>query len=318
MADARHELLVRAAWLYYDRRLTQQEVSRRLGISRSSVSRALTQAEAEGIVRIELRESPPRSVELAEELVARFSLTSAHVSIPLPGESPRETAATAMARRFETLCANGATTVATGWGRTLARAAQLTRVRPAGRVTFVDSIGHATTDEIAPAVEVSSRLARSFGAKVVHMPSPAFAPSAAAASFRDTPEVRRALDLARSADASVVSVGVIGPESLLLREQILPAATMDQLVREGAVGELLGHYYDARGGHVSVATHDTIGLSLADLRDGRLSIACAGGADKATALHGAISGGFVDEVVVDDTLATALLAQPPPRPRGTR
>lgn len=307
MDDARRDLVIRAAWLYYDRQLTQQQVADRLGVSRATVSRMLTQAEEAGIVRIEIHESPSEAATLAEELVGHLFLRAAHVGLPLLGESPLETAAAALARRYETICAQGDITIATGWGRTIARAAQLARPRPTKEVTFVDSVGYATAAEIAPAVEVTSRLARTFGARVVHIPAPVFASAESVEAIRRSPEVSRAIDRARSADVSVVSVGVVGPRSLLMSEDYLSLEAMEKLVNDGAVGEILGHYYDADGRPVPTADLHCVGLNLDDLRAAPRVIAGGGGRDKAPALRAAIAGGFVNEVVVDDTLALALL-----------
>ena len=175
-------------------------------------------------------------------------------------------------------------------------------------MTIVDAVGHATAGVIAPAVEVTSTLAAAFGARVVHLPSPGFTVSPEVAeALLASPEVSQTLDLARGADAILCSVGVAGPHSLLVAEGFLGSAAMTRLVNRGAVGEILGHYYDEQGRTIPTGSLHPIGLTLDDLRASHLVIAVAGGIAKAEAVRSAAVGGIVDELVVDDSVAQVLL-----------
>src|SRR5699024_9372085 len=61
-------VVVRAARLYYEQGRSQTEVAQELGLSRSNVSRILTQARDRGIVEITIHdpEGPPRRDEVLE------------------------------------------------------------------------------------------------------------------------------------------------------------------------------------------------------------------------------------------------------------
>lgn len=311
MADnnPRREQVLRAAWLYHERGLNQQSVAERMGVSRSTVSRLLSDAERTGIVRVIVTEPLPETSRLSERLIERFGLSGATVEVTLDGESPRVAAATAMARRLERMVASGSLTIATGWGRTLGNAAQLTRGMRTSGVTIVDAFGHTTTNAIANSVEVSDTLGRKFGARVMHIPSPGFAPSAeVAANFYDSEPVRSTLQVAKSADAVIVAIGVVGPESLLTAAGYLDEETMTRVIGAGAVGEIFGRYFDASGDPVEPEALHPISLTLTDLRASKRVIGAAGGADKVAAVRAAIATGVVDELATDDSLARALLA----------
>lgn len=300
--------MTRAAWLYHERGLNQQAVADRLGLSRSTISRLLADAEREGVVRITITEPLPETAFLAERLIERYGLVSATVELALDGESPMDAAAIALARRLEGLAAAGSITIAAGWGRTLGRAAQTARpIRSPGTV-LIDAFGHTTPDDIAPAVEVTNSLGRKFGAKVIHIPSPGFAPSAeVAANFIGSASVSSALERARAADVVIVAVGIVGKESLLVSAGYLDQSTMDTLVAAGAVGEVFGRYFNAQGDEVMPHALHPISLSLEDLRNARRVIAAAGGEEKAIAVRGALTAGLLDELAVDDGLARALI-----------
>jgi len=306
--NTRQEMAIRVAWLYHDRGLTQQEVADRLGLSRSTISRILTDAERDGIIRVIITQPLPETARLAEALIERFGLAGAIVGPTLDDEPPGVAAAAAMARRLEGIAASGSVTIAAGWGRTIALSARETRPLPTSQVVLVDAFGHTTTDDTTAAVEVTNTLARKFDAKVMHVPSPGFAPSAdIAESFLSSPPVVRSLKRAKAADVILVSIGVIGPESLLLNEGFMTSETMDDLVASGAVGEVFGWYYTEDG--ISVATEGLhpIALTLDELREAPRVIGVAAGADKAGAIKGAIAAGILDELAIDETLAEALL-----------
>ncbi|MCP3975575.1 MAG: MarR family transcriptional regulator [bacterium] len=306
--NPRRELTIRAAWLYHERALNQQAVADRLGVSRSTVSRLLADAEREGIVRVTVTESLPESARLAEGLIERYGLEGATVELALEGETPRDAAGTAMARRLEHAVAAGSTTIAAGWGRTLGRAAQIARSMHTSGVTIIDAFGHTTTPDIAPAVEVTNNLGLRYGAKVMHIPSPGFAPNAAvAANFYDSESVSTTLERARAADMTMVAVGVVGPESLLITAGYMTHAQMDEIIEAGAVGEVFGIYFDAEGNTVEQDALHPISLTLDDLRASRRVIAAVGGTDKTEAVKGAIATGAIHELAIDDSLARALL-----------
>jgi DNA-binding transcriptional regulator LsrR (DeoR family) len=307
--NTRRELAIRVAWLYHDRGLTQQEVADRLGLSRSTISRILTEAERDGIIRVIITQPLPQTAQLAEALIERYKLAGAIVGPALDDEPPGVAAASAMARRLEGIAASGSVTIAAGWGRTIALSARETRPLPTSRVVLVDAFGHTTTDDTTAAVEVTNTLARKFDAKVMHVPSPGFAPSAdIAKSFLASPPVVRALTRAKSADVILVSIGVIGPESLLLNEGFITSEAMDDLVAAGAVGEVFGWYYTADGTPVPTEGLHPIALTLDELREAPRVIGVAAGADKAAAIQGAIAAGILDELAIDETLAEALLS----------
>ena len=305
----RQDLAIRVAWLYHDRGLTQQEVADRLGISRSTISRILTEAERDGIIRVIITQPLPESARLAESLIEKFALAGAIVGPSLEDEAPALAAATAMARRLETIAASGSVTIAAGWGRTIALSAREVRPIPTTNVMLVDAFGHTTTDDTTAAVEVTNTLSRKFDARVMHVPSPGFAPSEdIAESFLESPPVQRALDRAREADIILVSIGIVGNASLLVSEGFMSAEGMQDVIDAGAVGEVFGWYFDAEGERVPAPGLHPIALTLDDLRDASRVIGVAAGTEKVAAVRGAIAAGILDELAIDETLAEALLA----------
>jgi DNA-binding transcriptional regulator LsrR (DeoR family) len=307
MMDPRRDLLAEIAWLHHEYHLTQEEIAGRLGVSRSTISRALADAERLGIVRVIVTVPLAREARLAAELSNALGVTVT-VGASTEGEPPMLAAARAAARLVERVADAGPATLAISWGRTLAATARMVRPRATHGLEIVDAVGHAGGEGLVPTVDVTRALAGSLDAALTHIPAPAFVdPGPSLDALLASEPVARALERARAADVTLVSVGVVGADSLLAAAGGIDAAQMAEVASRGAVGEILGHYYDATGRDVTREGIGVVGLTLDDLRASRRVVAVAGGPDKIEALRGALAGGIVREVVIDEAMAETLL-----------
>lgn len=314
----RRAFLVEVARLHYEYGLNQESIAKRFSVSRSTISRALSEAQEVGIVQVTVTEPVARELQLSLALRERYGI-SVHVGMRLADDGPITAAARAAARLVERITAAGHLTLAASWGRTLAATARLMRSRRPSDLTVVDAIGHASGTELAPAIEVTRALAAALGTEAIHVPSPAFADSVDSLEFLLASQpVAHALGLARAADVTLVSVGVVGEESLLRREDLLSSEMMRDLIDRGARGEILGHYFDAAGDEIAPLSLLPVGLSLDDLRSARRVIAVAGGETKAASVRAAIAGDIIDELVADNELAESLLSEVRAEPLSSR
>lgn len=312
--DDRRDFLAEVAWLHHEFGLNQEEIARRFDVSRSSISRALADAERLGIIQVVVTVPMRREARLAAELGARLGVT-ATVGARAGEEPPHLAAARAAARFIERIGDAGHATLAVSWGRTLAAAGAMIRPRATTGIRVVDAVGHPGESAVTPTVDITRTLAAALGASVVHLPSPAFvAPGPSVEALLGSDPVRRALELARAADVTLVSVGVAGAASMLLAEGLIPPAAMSQLLAAGAAGEVMGRWLDHDGRALPTPGLEEVGLTVADLQAGRRVVGVAGGAEKAEAVLAALRGRVIGELVVDDGLAEALLAKTEPFP----
>src|SRR6266576_4112524 len=73
------EWLLRVAWFYYKDELTQDEIAKRLAVSRASVGRMLDRARRVGLVSINLNADHLDAFEVSGRLRRAFNLTEALV-----------------------------------------------------------------------------------------------------------------------------------------------------------------------------------------------------------------------------------------------
>lgn len=303
------DLVVRAAWLYHGDRLTQAEVAKRLFVSRQTVGRLLEAARAQGVVRIEIDARCLAALDLATRLRDTFGLADAIV-VPQDDDSPKpagrvnERVAAALAAYVRRYLHPGAV-VGVGWGDTVARAlAQLSAESLEG-VTLASAAG--SISAISQSLAGDSKVAQHL--RVVPAPLVASSPEAARV-LRDEAAVREVLDLASSATVTLTGIGSAGCDASAVRSRVVTAEEVSSFAAMGAVGDMLGEWFDATGRIVSAATSSRrIGLGLEQLRTMPNVVAVAGGTHKAEAVLGAIRGKFVKVLVTDESTAEELLAR---------
>ena len=110
---------MRAAWLYYNHGLTQQEVAARLGISRGTAIKLLEEAKARGEVQFWISEGEHACVELALRLEDALHIDEAIV-VPEAEDGERAANAVGLALgKFLSEAVTDGMNIGVGWGRTL-------------------------------------------------------------------------------------------------------------------------------------------------------------------------------------------------------
>src|SRR5580698_2556850 len=178
------ELLLRAAWFYYKDGLTQDEIAKRLSVSRASVGRMLERARRVGLVTINLNAEYLDAFELSAELRRVFGLSEALV-VPDHEKEPADLHALNAriglggAQFIGTHLRPGGT-LGVGWGETVSRVIASTSFGTVGPIHMVSLTGG--VDAYLPAFLSSS----SEGMAVGEMTSATVIPTPIVAS---TPEL---------------------------------------------------------------------------------------------------------------------------------
>jgi len=305
-----HRLCARVARLYYTSGLTQEQIGRQLGLSRMKVNRLLKLATESGVVQIRIVEADEPHVDLVERLEEAFHLKDVRVvSDPASEENLRPALADAAARWLAERLTDDLV-VGVGLGRTVALLPATFSVPRPVRCRFVtlEGVGVSPNAGFA-AYDVTSRLADTAGGRAEVISAPTFVSSTAVRDALLTePSVDAALALARSAGLMIQSLGTVTSDALLFRHGTLSNDDLSRLAAAGAVGDALGHFFDADGAHVDWPTDDLhVGLTLDDLRRCPTSAVVAGGSDKVAAISGALRGDIANVLITNAATAQQLI-----------
>jgi lsr operon transcriptional repressor len=307
------ELLLRVAWFYYKDELTQDEIARRLSVSRASVGRMLDRARRVGLVSINLNADHLDAFEVSSELRRTFNLTEAlvvpdHEKEPADHHLLNARLGLGGAQFMSTHLRPGGT-LGVGWGETVSRviaSVNFGAVGPVHMVTLTGGVdGYLQT--ILSSKGESGTEPEATTATIIPTPIVASTPRLAAA-LKAEPAIQQVLTQACGVDQAIVGVGTPAADATIVQMGYLAADDVRLLHDRGVVGDILGQFFDADGRVVNLPIHERrIGIELSDLASIPKVVGVAGGLHKAEAILGALRGGFLDVLVTNELVALRLL-----------
>jgi lsr operon transcriptional repressor len=308
------ELLLRVAWYYYKDELTQDEIARRLSVSRASVGRLLDRARKVGLVSINLNTEYLDAFELSGELRRTFGLAEALVVPDHEKESVDHHAVNARiglgGAQFMSTHLRPGGSLGVGWGETVSRVIASTSfgaVGPVHMVTLTGGVEGYLQTILSSKGEVTTESSEVTSATVIPSPIMASTPSLAAL-LRAEPTIQQVLKQACEVEHALVGVGTPTADATIVHMGYLNADDARGLRERGVVGDVLGQFFDAEGKVVELPIHDRrIGIDLSDLTRIPKVVGVAGGLYKAEAILGALHGGFLNVLVTNELVAIRLL-----------
>ncbi len=309
--DPEESLAIRAAWLHYAGGLTQAVVAKRLGLPSVKAHRLIARAVAEGVVKVSIDGEIVECAELENQLCRRFGLAHCEVAPDL-GEDGLPLRALGLAGaaflRREIERAEHPV-IGLGHGRTLAAAVQQLPRFDAGGVRFISLLGGLTRHYAANPHDVMHRLAEKTGAQAYVLPVPFFANSAEdRAILLAQPGVREIFDLSNGAGLKFVGIGTADAGAQLVASGMIEPREIAAINAGGGVGEMLGHFFDARGRVLETTlTARTLAVDLDGRADSQI-VAIAGGAEKVEAIRAVLESGRLTGLITDEPTARRLMA----------
>lgn len=309
--DPETSLAVRAAWLHFVGGLTQAMVAKRLGIPSVKAHRLIARAVDAGLVKVTVDGPMVECIALEEALCRTFGLDLAEVAPDLGEDDiPLRALGVAGANFLRREIESGAHgVIGLGHGRTLAAAVGALPRFGAGPVRFVSLLGGLTRNYAANPHDVIHTLAAKTGAQSFVLPVPFFANSADdRAVLLAQPGVREIFDMSRNAALKIVGIGTADGGAQLVASGMIETQEIAEINAVGGVGEMLGHFFDARGRIVETSlTARLLAVGLDAPARARI-VAIAGGAAKVAAIRSVLQSGRLRGLITDETTARALLA----------
>jgi deoxyribonucleoside regulator len=306
------QLILDVASFYYEQRLTQEQIAKRIQTSRSTVSRMLEDARERGIVHIRINYPWQRNHELEERLVARFGLHEARVLVgkQRSEEEIRRGMGEFTARLIDSHVEDGQI-FGVSYGRSLA--STIAALAPSRKValTVVPVIGALGSDN--PSIDgpdLVRRFAAAYGGEYRYLPVPLLVEDVRTRdALAQLPKVHEILNLAKKADIVLIGIGALAAEvSSEIWKGYLDERQLQRLRNQGAVGHMCGQFYDARGKVLDLEVNRrSIGIGIQTLNIIENVIAVASGNAKTEAILGALRGQHLNILVTDDATAAAIL-----------
>jgi len=312
--NEQNELLAQVAHLYFEQGKDQSAIARRLRVSRSSVSRLLTQARKRGVVEIRIHYPLALVPELGIALRERFGLKEALVlRAGRNGVYDAKTQVARLAARYLDEHVSAGDTIALSRGSTIHATVEHVTPAPRRNARVVQLVGTLRTSRGAEDDgNLARALAQKIGGEYYNLTAPLLVENVAThRALMQEPAIREVLELARHAQLALVGIGALDRQaSSIVREKVLARAEVQSLRQGHAVGEICSQYFDANGAIVSTELSErTMALDLCALREIACVVGVATGHYKAKAILGALRGHYLTTLITDDETAALVLDQ---------
>lgn len=299
--DYEEALIIRAAWYYYIENMTQQSISDKLGISRMRVMKLLDKARQTGIIQFKIGRERSQRLQVEQQLMKTWNLKDAYI-IPTPPDANRNESIARAAAMYISDRITENTFINMGYGDTPSRVLNHLANTTATPISIVSLTGGVS-------YYLPNAQSNIFNARLYLYPTPLLVSSKEMAeAMRAEPTVQEIARMVRLANITVVGVGGMNDQATILNNGILSKNDFLYLSMQGAVGDVLTHFYNCDGVPIQSPIEDRLlSTPLETLKELNNVIGISAGMHKVEAIRAALKGEYLDILITDEETAGALL-----------
>ena len=311
-SDSKNSRLAKIAFLYYEKGMNQQEIAKATGVTRTLISRLLSEAKERNIVSFHIK-YPWRSVILEEKL--KYVTGLKEVLVVADSDAPSDGGEYEMgllaAAYFDSHVQNG-DVIGISWGTTLHHMVTHLDPRHLSKSKVVQLIGASGTETRPLDGPMLARiLSEKIGAEFYPLHAPLIVENAIVRdSLMHDRTIKSTLTVAGRANIAWVGIGSPTQRGYsMLREGYLSEQDISYLVEKGAVGDVCAQLFDIQGNYMEELdlNRRTIGIDLTNLRNVETVVGVAGGKAKREAVLGAVRGKHITVLITDSVVAEYIL-----------
>lgn len=306
-----HDIVIEAAWLYYQDGLNQNEIAARFKVSRATVVNYLQEARERGYVQITLSPEAFKGHEAALQLREKYGLREAYV-VPDGNGEQRVTeirVARGAAQWLPRLVSPG-DRLGVAWGKTIYDVAEFLETIAVDDLTVLQLVGSMATPYGFSADVCSSYVARKFSARCVNLHVPAMLSSPEVArALRAEDLIASQLDEISHFNKTLFAVGSCTPDSHVVSSGVATIEELNWYIDHGAVGVLCGRFINEQGDGIEGPLDERMmGIALNRMRNPETGILVSVGSDRVPAAIAALRGGYATHIVTNQSSAEAILS----------
>jgi deoxyribonucleoside regulator len=308
----RMSFLTEVSTLYYEKNFTQLEISNRLYISRTRISRLLKQARDAGIVEIKVHHMFERNYALEERFKRRFNLKEVYLLSDF-GKSPAaiKSSVGMLTASYLNKRITNRLVLGVSWGNAIKETVNALAVKRKIPIEVVQIMGAASiANPNLNAQELVRKIAKIYGGAAHYLNFPLFVKDEyIKQQINSDPIISGVLDLALYADIILTGIGAINEISVTSPWLgYMSQAIFQKIKSQKAVGCIGAHFFDRDGQAIDNEwNRQCIGIDLDNIRRVAEVIVTAAGVAKAEAISGALRGGYINVLISDDDTANAII-----------
>jgi len=302
--------LVKIASLYYIEGYTQEQISKKVGVSRPVISKHLQKAKDHGIVEVFIKDESLHTVELEKQLEDTFELRDAVVvpnsnSLEMDKKLVGQAAANYVSKNSKKMRKIGIS-----WGTTLAEFVKEYPFERREQMKIVPLAGGMGSQYVdIHANQLAYELAKKMNASCSYLYVPAFVESEELKHrLVGMNDVSVVLEEGESVDMALVGLGNPYHNSILKKIGYLTDKDIAEFQTLGAVGDISSRFVDINGKPIEHQINNRIiGITLEALKNIQFVIGVATGMEKVESVIGALNSHYLDVIIIDESTAAAVL-----------
>jgi deoxyribonucleoside regulator len=306
--DDKTSILREVAKYYYIENLTQAQIAHRLGLSRPKVSRLLSGAREQGIVKVFIPELEEDMTKLENQMLEMFDLKKVKIvaTPPTDGNLAFQITCKEAAKYLVDLLEDG-DRIGVGWGGTLYEISKNMQRLSLTNSSVVQLFGNLDTggaDDYAG--DILAQFAQKFDSKSSHIiPCPVIVGNEIIRDILMHDEkIYQSITLASSCSKMIINIGLPSKDNCLYKGRYITDKDLERLKESNSVGCIGCRFYDENGKICDEELDNrTIGVSIDEIKRSDSVITCVVGAHKAKALLAAMRAKFLDVVIMDSNAA---------------
>lgn len=314
-------LILKAAYLYYIKDFSQNEIAEMLNISITTVSRLIKKAREEKIIEFVIRDPYIECIHLEEKLKKAFGLKDVVIA-PNPMQSPpgsnmpgcddiKKLVALEGARYIQRIIREKDVLGIT-WGSTMYYL--INYLNPCQKVdaSFVTLHGSISCcDNELDVRTLVSRMAKAFSGRKYYLLTEGLMSNKGVAScIKKEKNIQSVFEMFDDIDISIGGIGSFYPSlrSVLSKKEYLTQIELKGLQEKKVVGDIALRFFDMEGRECETDLVDrTISIDFAKFKKIKTKITIASGKEKAWSVLSALRGKLIDVLITDYALGSSIL-----------
>lgn len=310
---SQEQLLVKIAEMYYLENKTQSQISKELGIHRTTISRLLKQSREEGIVEITIKYDAAGNYNLEKTLESTFGLHKAIVvstAKEMQKTQKHILLAQALGNYLETLLRNKMK-IGFSWGETLSVVVNHIPNLDLADIICVPMIG-GPSGKLESDYHVNTityQAAQKLNGKALLIDSPAIPETKLLTEELLKNEFNQELlNIWGNLDVAITGIGSVLLNKDKAWQEFYGESIVNTIKKQEIVGDVVSRFYNIEGDHIENELDERlIGITIDKLRKCPYRIGVAESTTKVPAIIGALKGRYVNILVTTEESAREIL-----------
>ena len=299
---------VKVAYYYYKTGLTQDEIAKKMFMSRQRVNRILKKCLELGIVKISIQECEQRDVELETQLEMMLGINEMLVVEIAPNDDPYAPVGSVAASFLNRVIQNDFI-IGFSRGRALSAVVDHLMATDKTDLTVTQLVGGLNAEEtVINSDSIVHRAAETLNAKPRFMYAPIVLENKELRDALIKEDIyQQAYQSMKACTIALVGIGDRSQDFNSRHPNFISGAELDYLNRNHAVGEVCTHYFDIDGKLIQSGIEDRVlAIDHESLLKIPFRIGVACGVEKVQAIIGAVRGRFINVLITDKETAQQL------------